>query len=64
MSTTCIPTRKASKSRMIGVPLLRGPFPTEEEFDARLRSLGFRPATSVERNASKRAQARIHRAVV
>ena len=41
--------------------MLSGPFPTEAEFDARLRSLGFRPATAEERKASKLAQARIHR---
>jgi len=62
MSATCIPTKKASKpARMIRVSMLSGPFPTEAEFDARLRSLGFRPATAEERKASKLAQARIHR---
>ena len=62
MSTTCAPTKKAGKSRMINIPLLRGPSPTEAEFDARLRQLGFRPATAKERKDSKLAQARIHRA--
>jgi len=47
---------------MLGVPLLKGPFPTEAEFDSRLRALGFRPATAQERNASRIAQGRIHRA--
>lgn len=61
MSTICEPTKKAGKPRMMSVPLLKGPFPTEEEFDANLRALGFRPATPHERNASRIAQARIHR---
>ena len=44
---------------MIDLPLIRGPFPTEKEFDARLRSLGFRPSTPEESRTAREATARL-----
>jgi len=48
-------------ARLIRVPVLKRPFPTEKEFDDMLRSHGFRPATKAEQEESRKAQARIVR---
>lgn len=61
MSTICTSTKRTKTARFIRVPVIKGPFPTEKEFDVKLRSFGFRPATKVERDASRKAQARIIR---
>ena len=42
MSTTCTSTKKARKSRMVNVSLLRGTFSTEADFDALLHQPGLR----------------------
>lgn len=59
MKTTCASTKPIKAARLIRVPALKGPFPLEKEFDDRLRSLGFRPATKTEREQSRKAQARV-----
>jgi hypothetical protein len=61
MRTTCANTKKVAKLALRRVTMLRGPYPTEEEFEARLRELGFRPATAQEASCSRAAQARIRR---
>lgn len=60
-ATSATTAERAGKYLTRRVPLLRGPYPTEEEFDARLRSLGLRPATEEEVRSSRLAQARIRR---
>ena len=62
MSAISATTKQAAKPSLRRVAMLRGPYPTEEEFDARLRQLGFRPATAEEVRSSRAAQAKIRRA--
>jgi len=62
MRDTCATTKKVAKPALRRVSMLRGPYPTEAEFEARLRELGFRPATAEEVTSSRAAQARIRRA--
>lgn len=42
----------------IAVPLLKEPFPAVKEFDARLRKMGFRPATRTHASMAREAQLR------
>ena len=61
MKNTSASTKRTKMARLIRVPVLKRPFPTEKEFDDMLRSHGFRPATKAEQEESRKAQARIVR---